>query len=497
MPTSTGTAYLAFDLGAESGRAVLGWLDDDQLRLHEVHRFTNGPVRVGDSLHWDVLRLWDETQRGLGLAAVKAGERLAGLGVDTWGVDFGLLADDDSLLGNPYHYRDARTDGMLEAACAIVPREEIYRQTGIQFMQLNTLYQLLAMARADSPALASARRLLMMPDLFNFWLSGVKANEFTDATTTQCLDPRAGAWATELLERLDIPTALFGDIVPPGTILGSLRPSVAADAHCAPVKVIATASHDTASAVAAVPAMTDDYVYISSGTWSLMGIESPRPVISDASRRANLTNEGGVNGTIRLLKNIMGMWLVQECRRAWAADGRSYSYDELTTLAEATAAFGPLIDPSDARYLAPGDMPIRIQAACAESGQPVPDTPGALVRCVLESLALEYRRVIDLIEATVGRHLTVIHIVGGGSRNRLLNQLTANATGRPVVAGPVEATATGNILVQAIATGRLASLREGRDLLRRVVETTSYEPRDAAQWDAAYGRYLRLVGEGV
>ena len=495
MSESTGTAYLAFDLGAESGRAVLGWLADDELRLEEVHRFANGPVRVGDSLHWDVLRLWSEVQRGLALAAARAGDGLASLGVDTWGVDFGLLAADDSLLGNPHHYRDPRTDGMLEAAFAVTPRDEIYRQTGIQLMQLNTLYQLLAMVRADSPALASARHLLMMPDLLNFWLSGVKANEFTDATTTQCYDPRGERWATGLLERLGIPTGLFGDIVPPGTALGPLRPSVAADAHCPPVQVIATASHDTASAVAAVPAAATDYVYISSGTWSLMGIESPAPVISDASLRANLTNEGGVAGTIRLLKYIMGMWLVQECRRAWAAEGKTYTYDALTALAEAAPAFGPLINPSDARYLAPGEMPARIQAACRESDQSVPDTPGALVRCVLESLALEYRRVIDLIETIVSRPMTAVHIVGGGSRNRLLNQLTANATGRPVIAGPVEATATGNILVQAIATGRLASLREGRDLLRRIVETTTYEPRDGAAWDAVYERYLGLVSD--
>lgn len=495
MSTSIGTAYLAFDLGAESGRAVLGWLADDELRLEEVHRFANGPVRVGDSLHWDVLRLWSEMQHGLALAAAKAGDRLVSLGVDTWGVDFGLLAADDSLLGNPHHYRDPRTDGMLEAAFAVAPRDEIYGQTGIQFMQLNTLYQLLAMARADSPVLASARHLLMMPDLLNFWLSGVKANEFTDATTTQCYNPRDETWATGLLEQLGIPTGLFGDIVPPGTVLGPLRRSVAADAHCSPVPVIATASHDTASAVAAVPATAAHYVYISSGTWSLMGIESPQPIISDASLRADLTNEGGVNGTIRLLKNIMGMWLVQECRRAWAAQGKAYTYDDLTALAEAAPAFGPLINLSEARYLAPGEMPARIQAACRESGQPAPDTPGALVRCVLESLALEYRRVIDLIEAIVSRPMTAIHIVGGGSRNRLLNQLTANATGRPVIAGPVEATATGNILVQAIATGRLASLREGRDLLRRIVETTTYEPRDTARWDEAYGQYLGLVGD--
>lgn len=493
MTTVSAPAFVAFDLGATSGRAVLGRLDDDRLTLEEVHRFPNGPVCVGDSLFWDILRLWDEMGRGLALAAKAAGGNLAGIGVDTWGVDFGLLADDDSLLGNPYHYRDARTDGMLEAAFEVVGRDEIYAQTGIQFMSLNSLYQLLALARANAPALRVARRFLNIPDLLNFWLSGVKASEFTIVSTTQCYNPVSGDWAWPLLERLGIPTAPFGEIVPPGTPLGPLRPSVMRETGAPAVQVIATAGHDTAAAVAAVPAEAADYAYISSGTWSLMGVEASAPVISAASLAANLTNEGGVNGTIRLLKNIMGMWLIEECRRAWAHAGRTYAYAELTARAESAPPFAALIWPGDGRFLAPGDMPARIAAACVESGGAAPDGPGGLVRCILESLALEYRRVLELIETVQGRGVSVVHVVGGGSRNALLNQFTANATGRPVIAGPVEATAIGNILVQAVATGHIGSIAEGRALLRRVAETATYTPQDTAAWEDAYGRYKTLV----
>ncbi|MFN8472590.1 MAG: FGGY-family carbohydrate kinase [Anaerolineae bacterium] len=493
MTTASAPAFLAFDLGATSGRAVLGRFDDDRLSLEEVHRFPNGPVCVGDSLFWDILRLWDEMQRGLALAAARAGDSLVSIGVDTWGVDFGLLAEDDTLLGNPYCYRDARTDGMLEAAFEAVPRDEIYAQTGIQFMQLNSLYQLLALARANAADLRIARRFLNVPDLLNFWLSGVKASEFTIVSTTQCYNPVTENWAWPLLERLGIPTAPFGEIVPPGTTVGALRPSVMRDTGAPSVKVIATASHDTAAAVAAVPAEVADYAYISSGTWSLMGVEVSAPVISAASLAANLTNEGGVNGTIRLLKNIMGMWLIEECRRTWAQAGHSYSYGELTALAENARPFSALIWPGDPRFLAPGDMPARIAAACVESGGTAPAGPGELVRCVLESLALEYRRVLELIESVQGRSVSVVHVVGGGSRNALLNQFTANATARPVVAGPVEATATGNILVQAVATGHVASIAEGRALLRRFAETSTFAPADVEQWEAAYQRYGRLV----
>jgi rhamnulokinase len=494
------TKFLAFDLGAESGRAVVGHLDDKKLRLEEIHRFGNGPVQVLDSLHWDVLRLWTDIKHGLGLAAQAYGGDLSSVGLDTWGVDFGLLAADDTLLGNPYHYRDRRTDGLMEAAFDIVPRAEIYERTGIQFMQLNSLYQLLAMAQADAPALGAARTFLNMPDLFNFWLSGCKANEFTIATTSQCYDPRAGDWARDMLETLGIPSRIFdgGDsgLVPPGTVLGRLHRSVCDEAGLPAgspaLPVVASAGHDTASAVAAVPVTSAEYIYLSSGTWSLMGVESKKPIITASSLAYDFTNEGGVNGTFRFLKNIMGLWLVQECRREWARASEPLAYDDLTRMAAAAPAFGSLVALSDSRFLPPGDMPARIQAFCRQTGQSVPETRGEIVRCALESLALEYRWVAERLDEMIGRRLPVIHIFGGGSRNKLLNQFAADATGRTVIAGPVEATAIGNVLVQAIALGHIADLAEGRALVRRCFEVEVFEPNDTAAWDEAYERYLGL-----
>jgi rhamnulokinase len=484
--------FLAFDLGAESGRAVLGHLEHDRLSMEIVHRFPNGPVRVLDSLHWDVLRLWSEIKQGLGLTAQAYGERLVSVGLDTWGVDFGLLAADDTLLGNPYHYRDSRTNGAMEVAFRYIPQAEIFQRTGIQFMQLNSLYQLLAMAEADAPALFSAESFLTMPDLFNFWLTGRKANEFTIATTTQCYDPRNGRWARGMLDEMGIPNHIFGDIIPPGTVLDTLRPSLTEETGCQQIPVVAPATHDTGSAVAAVPAQSDDYIYLSSGTWSLMGVEVKKPIISAKSLEYNITNEGGVEGTFRLLKNIMGLWLVQECRREWSRTGEEYSYETLTRSAAEAPPFVALVLPGDARFLPPGDMPRRIQRFCRETGQIVPQTTGEIVRCVLESLALEYRRVAECLDELVGRRLSIVHIIGGGSQNWLLNQFAADATGRTVVAGPVEATAIGNVLVQGLALGHISSLAEGRELVRRSFELTTFVPRDTAAWDDAYQRYLAL-----
>jgi rhamnulokinase len=486
--------FLAYDLGAESGRAVVGHLESDRLRMEEIHRFPNGPVRVLDSLYWDILRLWADIKHGLGLAAQAYGSDLASIGLDTWGVDFGLLAADDTLLGNPYHYRDSRTNGMMEAAFEIVPCEEIYRQTGIQFMQLNSLFQLVAMARADSPALDAARTFLNIPDLLNFWLSGRKASEFTIATTSQCYNPGTHDWAREMLERLGIPTHMFGDIVQPGTVLGPLRVSVAEETGSGSLPVIASAGHDTGAAVAAVPATGSDYIYLSSGTWSVMGVEVKDPVINDRGLAYNFTNEGGVEGTFRFLTNIMGLWLVQECRREWARAGESYSYDELTSMAAEAPAFGPLVSLADNRFLPPGDMPARIQDFCRETGQRVPETKGEIVRCALESLALAYRSVAEGLDEMMGRRLPTLHIIGGGSQNRLLNQLAADATGRTVVAGPVEATAIGNLLVQAMALGHIANLAEGRALVRRSFEVETYVPQGTTAWDEAYAGYLALKG---
>ncbi len=490
----TAVRYLAFDLGAESGRAMGASFAGGKLMLEELHRFPTGPVRVLDNLHWDVLRFWSEINSGLARAASMYGDSLASLGLDTWGVDYGLLAADDTLLGNPYHYRDERTNGMVEEAFAIVPRAEIYAQTGIQFLQLNTLYQLLAMVRAGSPLLDTARCLLTMPDLFNFWLSGVKTNEFTNATTTQCFDTRKQAWADGLLAALGIPRRLFQEITRPCSVLGMLRAPVAEEAGCRPLPVVAVGSHDTASAVAAVPAEGKYFIYISSGTWSLMGVENDAALVNAQTLAYDFTNEGGVNHTFRFLKNIMGMWPLQECRREWARAGQSYSYDDLTALAREAEPLRSLILPSDARFFAPGQMVERIQGFCQETGQPVPQTPGGVARCALESLALEYRWVAEKLELLNGRKYPVIHIIGGGSRNRLLNQFTADATGCTVVAGPVEATAIGNVLAQMIALGHISSLAEGRALVRQSFEVSAFRPGSKDAWDAAYERYMRLKG---
>lgn len=488
----TAPAFLAFDLGAESGRAVLGRLRNDRIELQEIHRFPNGPVQIGDSLHWDVLRLWQEMEHDLAFAAREAGESLISLGVDTWGVDFGLLDIHDHLIGNPFHYRDPRTEGILEKIPRTISPTEIYRQTGIQIMTINSLYQLASMALARSPQLAAANTFLNMPDLFNFWFCGVKVSEYTIATTTQCYSPVTGNWAWDLLNKFQIPTHIFGEIVSPGTVLGNIRSGVAKEIGLKDLNVVSVASHDTQAAIAAIPAQTDNYLYLSSGTWSLMGIEVERPVITNLSRAYNLTNEGGYGGKFCLLKNIAGLWLLQECRREWARNGREYSYDELTSLAASAAPLKSFVDPTDSVFLASGDMTIRVQAYCRAAGQPVPEGCAEIVRCILESLALEYRHVVEQIASLSGLSLPVIHIIGGGARNELLNQFTANATGRKVIAGPVEATALGNILVQSIAAGQVASLAEGRSLIRRSVETRIFEPADPDPWNQAYERYMKL-----
>ncbi len=490
--------FLAFDLGAESGRAILGQFDGERLQLSEVRRFPNGPVRLPDGLHWDVLRLWTEIKRGLALAAQECDADLSGIGLDTWGVDFGLLDRDGALVSNPYHYRDGRTDCMIEEACRRVPREEIFEQTGIQFVQINSLYQLLSMVVSNSPALDIAETFLAMPDLFNYWLTGRKVCEFSIATTTQCYDPRQGDWAIPLLERLGVPTHIFPEIVPPGTVLGELLPSVVEDVNVAGLSglpVIAPACHDTGCAVAAVPAEGSDFVYISSGTWSLMGAELPEPVINEQSLAFNLTNEGGVGGPFRLLKNITGLWLVQECRRTWARQGEEFSYADLTQMAAQADPLQSVIDSDCGEFLKPGDMPARIRAFCQGTGQPVPQSKGAVVRCALESLALKYRWVLERLEEILGRRLEPIHIVGGGTKNQLLNQFTADVTGRRVVTGPIEATAAGNVITQAMTLGHIGSLAEGRRIVRNSFDVATYEPAGKSEWDEAYDRFLTVIGQ--
>jgi len=489
--------FIAFDMGAESGRAVLGSFNNDRLTLEEIHRFLNTPVKVFDSLHWDVLQMFQEMKKALDICVQKYGPKLDGIGFDTWGVDFALIGRDDSILGYPYHYRDKRTDGMMEKAFSIVPKEEIFRITGIQFMKLNTLYQLLAMSLAKSPILESADKLLMMPDLFNFLFTGKKVSEFTIATTTQFYDPIKKSWSKELFDKLGLPFHILPEIVSPGTVLAPLYPSIRDEVGLGDVPVIAPACHDTGSAVAAVPAKDDKWAYISSGTWSLMGAEIPKPIINDSSLKYNFTNEGGVNNSIRFLKNIMGLWLVQQCRSTWEDEGQSYSYSDLVKMAESAKPLVSIIEPNYEPFLSHGNMPLRIIEFCKNTGQPVPETKGAIIRCALESLALKYRWVLEKLEEMLGKKITTIHIVGGGCQNQLLCQFAADATQRQVIAGPIEATAIGNIVMQAIARGYIKSIEDGRELIRRSFEVKVYDPGFGLEWDSAYGRYLEIMEKTV
>ncbi|MDO8681972.1 MAG: rhamnulokinase family protein [Armatimonadota bacterium] len=478
--------FLAFDLGAESGRAVIGLLDGSTLKLEEVHRFANEPVRVTDGLHWDALRLFHEMKNGFRACAQTYGKDIAGAGVDTWGVDFALIDKSGGLLGNPFHYRDSRTDGILDIAFKRVPRAEIYERTGIQFMQINTLYQLLKMALDKSPLLGAAETMLLMPDLFNYWFTGVKTSEYSIATTSQCYDPRKRAWAVDLLEQMSVPTHILPPVVDPGSVIAPLRKELAEEAGLPQIPIIAPATHDTGSAVAAVPATGKDHVYISCGTWALMGVELDAPLINEKALELNFTNEGGVFGSVRFLKNIAGLWLVQECRRHWAREGEEITYAGMTEVASSEKPFKYLVDPDDPSFLAPGDMPSRIIDFCVRTGQDAPPTKAAVIRCALDSLALKYRYVLESLEELLQKRLDPIHMVGGGIQNHLLCQLTADVTGRMVVAGPIEATATGNILMQAIALGEIAALAEAREVVRNSFPLITYHPGSNSQLDEAW-----------
>ena len=492
--------HLAVDIGAESGRVMAGLWDGRRIQLREIHRFANSAVSVGTSLRWDLLHLWKEVRDGLALAGSGATlqTEVRSVGVDTWGVDYVLQDSHEEWLGLPYSYRDIRTQGLVEELCALLPRQEIFSESGLQFLEINTLCQLLAAQRNHPHLLAQARRLLMIPDWLHWALSGAAVVEFSNATTTQFLHPKTKSWSTGLLDKLGIPSHFLPELVSPGTDLGALRPSVAADSGLAKTRVIAPGTHDTASAVVGVPASALGYgrwAYISSGTWSLVGVEISAANLSEAALQHNFTNEGGVDGTDRLLKNVVGMWLLQQLKRAFDAAGGNRTYADLVQLAEQATPLRSLINPDAAEFLRPTNMVAAIQEYCRRSGQPIPDTEGALVRCALESLAVKYREIIKSLEMITGESIEVIHIVGGGSRNALLNQFTADVCQRPVVAGPVEATALGNVFCQARALGELHSLAEIRSIIR---ESFSHEVRDfqpnadsLAEWEDATAR-LRL-----
>jgi rhamnulokinase len=484
---TAGTAVAAVDLGASGGRVMVGTVGPGELGLHEVHRFGNVPVTALGTLHWDILRLYGDILAGLRAAAGQFG--LASVGIDSWGVDYGLLDSGGALLGNPVHYRDVRTAGVAGRVHVSVSRREMYQVTGTAQLPINTIYQLVS-AR-DTPQFAAARTLLLIPDLIGYWLTGETGAEITNASTTGLLDGRARAWSAPLMTAAGLPPGLFPALREPGSQIGEVHGEIPGGAAGAarPLPVIAVASHDTASAVAGVPADGGSFAYISCGTWSLAGVELDGPVLTEASREAGFTNEAGIDGTVRYLRNVAGLWLLQESVRAWAAAGPAPDLAALLTAAAAEPPLRAVVDPDDAAFLPPGDMPARIGGACRRTGQPVPDTRAGLVRCILDSLALAHRRAILAVQELSGHHVDTVHIVGGGARNTLLCQLTADACGLPVVAGPAEAAALGNVLVQARALHRGPDDLPGmRALIRTTQPPRRYEPGDPAPWSAAAGR---------
>jgi len=478
-------SFIAVDLGASSGRVMLGRLAGGRLALSEAHRFENGPLEEGGSLRWDVARLEREIRSGIACAREAADGDLGGVGVDSWGVDYVLLGETGEPVAPPHHYRDARTEGVMARVGERLGREYIFSRTGIQFVPFNTIYQL---AAESAERLARAERLLLMADYFAHRLGGAPCGEVTLASTSQLLDPHARVWDAELAAKIEVENlpALLPGLVEAGARTG----------EASGVPVFATAAHDTAAAVAGCPASGENWAFLSSGTWSVLGVELAGPVLTGAALAANLSNELGTGGTVRLLKNIMGLWLLQECREAWSAADRRYAWDELATLAERAAPLAAVIDPDDARFFAPGDMPGRIDGFCRETGQTRPEGPGATARVVLEALALKTRLVLGELERVTGRSLETIHMIGGGVQNELLCQWTADATGRRVLAGPVEATAAGNVLVQAVGAGALASREEARAVVARSFDLVEYEPHSPRAWDEAAGRLEELVRRG-
>ncbi|MBB17453.1 rhamnulokinase [Candidatus Poribacteria bacterium] len=484
--------FLAFDLGAESGRGILGCFDGKQIKLEVLHRFPNGGIRILDNLHWDIIGIWREIKNTLSICA-RNGSNIESIGVDTWGVDFGLVDKSDHLIGLPFHYRDARTASVLEKVFDLMPRSSVFELSGCQFLEINTIYQLYSMVLTDSPLLRFAETFLTIPDLINFWLTGQKFSEFTNATTTQLYNPRQENWSSDLCEVLNIPLSIFPKIIQPGTNIGPTLSSITDETGLQPTQVIAPACHDTGSAVAAIPVRHESWAYISSGTWSLMGIEVDKPIITKQALDLNFTNEGGVNNTFRFLKNIMGLWLVQECRRTWSRSGQQISYDEISQIVAQADPFKALIDPDHHSFLASGDMPKRIVDFCKRTNQNLPLTKGEIARTALESLALKYRWVLEKLEFIKGETINTIHIIGGGTQNKLLCQFTADATKRQVLAGPVEATSIGNLLVQMVSSGTIGSITEGREIIAESSELIYFEPTNHAKWDQAYNQFLKIT----
>jgi len=482
----SGAYYLAFDFGAESGRAIAGSIRHNKLILEEIHRFRNRQIEGAGHIHWDFSYLLDELKKGIRLAVKKGYKNLRGIGIDTWGVDYGLLDGKGNLLENPYAYRDSRTDGMMEIAFELIPRDELYSITGIQFMQINSVFQLFSEAASGKGNLKDCKNLLFMPDLFNFFMTGEKLSEYTIASTSQLLNAVTKEWEPVIFEKLGLPLQIMSPLIQPGNVIGKLEENIAEDTGVRDAEVIAVGSHDTASAIAAVPAESPNWAYLSSGTWSLVGIEIDEPVINEDSLHNNFTNEGGVNGKIRFLRNTMGLWILQRCLHSWRKKIKSLNYNDLSEMAEGSPPFISIIDPDNIRFLNPPDMPLAIQAYCSDTGQPVPEKKGEIVRCILESLALKYRFIIDKINTMHSPPVETLHIVGGGSKNELLNRFSSCATGLPVIAGPSEATALGNILTQAITKKELSGYKEGRRMTGASFPLKYYEPENKERWNEVY-----------
>ena len=480
---------LAIDFGASSGRAIVGTFDGEKISLEEVHRFSNDPVKIGDTVYWDVLRLFHEIKQGM----IKAKD-FDSVGIDTWGVDFGLLDKDGALLENPVHYRDERTKGLIEECGEIIPGDEFYKRTGIQFMELNTVYQLYALKKYRPHILERAQRLLFMPDLFGYFLTGNKTTEYSIATTSQMVDLETKTWCLDLIERLGIKTDILGEIKKSGTVLGKVKNEIAQECGIKEVPVISVCGHDTQSAITAIPSDKKDFAFLSSGTWSLFGTELESPIVNEKSAKMNVTNEGGYDSSVGFLKNIIGLWLTQQSRDYWNRHGNDYSFSFLANEALAAPAFKCFIDPDDPVFGTHGNMPQRIKDYCKKTGQQEPETVGEIMRCIYESLAMKYRLTLENLEDCTGKHYEEINIIGGGTNAAILCEMTASATGRRVITGPVEATVLGNIAVQLMANGDIKDIKEARKIIKNSEETKEYTPVCPEEWEKAYERFLAVTG---
>ncbi len=482
---------LAIDFGASGGRAIVGSFDGKKISLEEVHRFSNDPVEVLGTVYWDVLRLFHEVKQGI--IKAKAAGGFDSLAVDTWGVDFGLIDEHGALLENPVHYRDKRTNGILDEAFKLIPREELYEITGIQFMELNTVFQLLALKNTRRHILDRAEKLLFMPDLFTYMLTGKKLTEYSIATTSQIVDIKTGNWSDTVMQKLGLPSRLLCDIVPSGTIAAPLNASICEECGIEPVPVISVCGHDTQSALTAVPSADKDFAFISSGTWSLFGTELEKPIVDEKAYAMNITNEGGYGGSIGFLKNITGLWLIQESRRHWNRHGGNYSYADLEKLALEAEPFKSFINPDAPEFMPHGNLPRRVKDYCERTGQIVPESIGEVVRCIYESLAMKYRLTFEKLMDCTGKNYPAIHVIGGGVKDTLLCQMTADACGRKVLAGPIEATVLGNILVQLLAAGAIESLEQARQIIADSEQLREHKPENSAQWNAAYKKAYPFI----